>query len=264
MKTDKENESLKNIYDRVFSSNEKFFSFDPEIERNSIIESMNWNGKNILEIGCGTGELSREISERYEVIRITGIDYSASAIEKSIQNGNEKCEYHYLNILEDFEKIESMGPFDIVVMQGVLEHFEKPYDLMKMIVENLVKDGGELVSSSPSFINLRGYIWMTLQILFNVPMSLTDVSFIDPMEMETFLEKYGRVHKKGIYHSVGEGIKITADFNKRLRNALRDVNLYDRERVDKFLDYLNNLNKNYSPFHTNYSGAMTVYILEKR
>ena len=35
----------------------------------------------------------------------------------------------------------------------------------------LLKKDGILLTSSPSFLNPRGYVWMTLQLLFDVPMS---------------------------------------------------------------------------------------------
>ena len=51
----------------------------------------------------------------------------------------------------------------------------------KKAVNNLKKEG-MIISASPSFMNPRGYVWMTLQLLLNVPMSLSDVHFFSPTD----------------------------------------------------------------------------------
>ena len=52
-----------------------------------------------------------------------------------------------------------------------------------------LKPQGQLVVTCPSFLNLRGHVWMTLQLLLDVPMSLTDLHFICPFDMERWAEE---------------------------------------------------------------------------
>ena len=69
-------------------------------------------------------------------------------------------------------------------MQGVLEHLDKPFKTLRSIIIANLKKNGQFITSSPSFLNPRGYVWMTLQLLFDVPMSLTDIHFLCPFDFE--------------------------------------------------------------------------------
>ncbi len=56
---------------------------------------------------------------------------------------------------------------------------------------NLVKSRGEIVLTCPYFLNLRSFVWMSLMLLLDVPMSLTDCHFISPFDIEDWLEGSG-------------------------------------------------------------------------
>jgi hypothetical protein len=129
-------------------------------------------------------------------------------------------------------------------------------------METTVKDGGFLVTSSPSFINPRGYVWMTLAKLFDVPMSLTDLHFICPFDMQKFCDENNYdLEYESIHQDWGSGDTMIRDFNKRLRNALRDANM-DNSKVDDLLEWLYNANKYYVTNES--SGAIVVYRMRKK
>lgn len=64
-----------------------------------------------------------------------------------------------LNILqEDLNTLElSRGSFDLVLMTEVIEHLEKPEEVLKKIIE-ILKPGGYLIISAPNYLNIAG-IW---------------------------------------------------------------------------------------------------------
>ncbi len=51
------------------------------------------------------------------------------------------------------------GKYDIVVMNGVLEHMENPYDTLKHVKDNfLLNKDSIIISGRPSFLNVNGKI----------------------------------------------------------------------------------------------------------
>ncbi len=68
-------------------------------------------GKNVLEIGCGTGSLLAALEPKHG----TGIDLSGKMIEKA----REK--YPHLHFLcGDISNLSSTDPFDFVILAGTL------------------------------------------------------------------------------------------------------------------------------------------------
>ncbi len=252
-----ENKDLKKKYDKIYSENsQKFFTFYNYNESKTILDLISWIDKKVLEIGCGEGRLAT-------MIKIAGaksvlaVDYSKEAI------GIAKNSFN-INGLEfmqnDYKEIK--GKYDVVVLQGVLEHFENPFEVLDHIIENLTNENGIVINSSPSFLNLRGHIWMTLALLFDVPMSLSDLNFLCVFDFETFCEARGLfITYKSSDQDWGCGKRLIIDFQKRLRNALRDVNMLNEIKLNKFLDWLKKASKYCN--YTDYSGANIIYKISK-
>ena len=165
-----------------------------------------------------------------------------------------------LNIsnLEFFYKDASTvkGKYDAIVMAGVLEHIDEPFSLIdKLIKENLNK-GGKIITASPSFLNPRGYVWMTLQMLLDVPMSLSDIHFFSPSDFNNYAKSRGlKVSMFSIDHDWGGGDRTILDFKKRLVNALKDKGL-NNQNVPEFLEWLKESIAYFN--HDDNSGAITI------
>ena len=71
-------------------------------------------------------------------------------------------------------------------MQGVLEHLDDPFTELKWMMDNLLTEKGDVITSSPCFLNTRGIVWMTLDMLGAV-MSKTDLHYLDPWEFRGVL-----------------------------------------------------------------------------
>ena len=129
-------------------------------------------------------------------------------------------------------------------------------------MNNNLNKGGVLITASPSFVNPRGYVWMTLQKLLNVPMSLTDVHFFSPSDMFNFAKKNNcNLNFTTIAHDWGGGKRTIKDFKKRLVNALKDAKLNNKQ-VKPFLIWLEDAMKYFK--HTNDTGALMVCRLLKK
>jgi len=250
------NQDLKKKYDEIFKGGANtFFTSDGFEEALKIAACCNWEDKKVLDLGCGEGRLISMIAGAGASEAI-GVDYSEEAINKAVTT----FELPNLDfIADDYKNVQNK--FDVVVMQGVMEHFDKPWDELQYIIDNLLYENGSVITSSPSFLNPRGYVWMTLAKLFDVPMSLTDLHFICPFDMINFCNKYNyHLEYQSIYQDWGCGNGMLKDLNKRLHNALQDANM-DNGKVKDLLEWLSQASRYFK--QDNDSGAIVVYSIKK-
>ena len=254
----KTNTDLIKIYDAVHAADKKFFTVPPIEESIEIFKEIkDWNNLRVLEIGCGLGDLAAMVAKA-GASKVVACDYSKSSIQKA----KETYVLHNLEyICDDFNNLHFSEKFDIIILQGVLEHFDRPWKSLKYIIENFLNDSGTVINSCPAFYNPRGYIWMTLQLLFDVPMSLTDLHFLDIHDFKKFTSQNNlNLSWRSIHNSWGCGVGLVNDYKKRLNNALRDANLSNKN-VDKLLDWV----LESSPYFVknNDSGACVIYKIKK-
>ena len=250
------NAELKEKYNKIFKEgSDNFFTCNVFHESHKIAGIHNWEGLRVLDIGCGEGILPAMIAHA-GAKEVIGVDYS----EEAIDNANSKFKIPNLKFIAgDYRNVEDT--FDVITMQGVLEHFDEPWEELKNIVDNYLVDDGLVITSSPSFLNPRGYVWMTLQKLFDIPMSLTDLHYICPFDVEEFCEEWDcGLEYESIHQDWGGGETMIRDFNKRLRNALRDANM-DNSKVDDLLEWLDKAKEYFQP--NNDTGAIVVYRIYK-
>jgi SAM-dependent methyltransferase len=150
-------------------------------EESLLIHSMCvWTNCRVLEIGCGSGRLAAHLAA-HGAAEVVGLDYSSAAIaqaEARHQADNLQFVTGNLGMIP--------GTWDRIVLQGVLEHMDEPWERLEGYVANLLNPGGFIVTSSPHFGNPRGYVWQTLRLLLGVPMSLTDLHAICPWDMQAW------------------------------------------------------------------------------
>lgn len=151
---------------------------------------------------------------------------------------------------------------DLVFSFGVLEHMDDPRSTLGSLFA-CAKDDGLVVVSCPSFLNVRGVIWMTLALLWGVPMSLSDRHFLTLQDFKDMASSHGGVLVEAFSAdlSVGQGADFGRDMRKRLTNALRDAKL-DNSGVEKAVQWFERNLPDYAAGEL--SGAETVYVFEKR
>lgn len=251
------NSDLAQEYDSIYrEGSSSFYSFSSFPESHAIVSMLSdWRGLKVLEIGCGEGRLAALLSFAGGLVE--AVDYSAEAIkiatrQFNLPNVNYQC--------KDYHDVK--GRFDVVVLQGVLEHLDKPFAELEYMLNALLGEQGRLITSSPSFINPRGYIWMALHHLFKARMSLSDLHFLCPFDFEEFATQHGlQLETESSDLDWGGGERLLVDFRKRLPNALRDAGL-DGSGVNDLLAWLGKALPYQAPHE--YAGANMVYKLTRQ
>jgi SAM-dependent methyltransferase len=100
---------------------------------------------NILDVGCGGGEIAVALAKMGH--SVFGIDIKESNIRSaiSISEGNSVV----FKVLDAFQIDTFKQEFDVVICSEVLEHFEKPEILCSKIAHQ-IKKGGTLIVTMPN------------------------------------------------------------------------------------------------------------------
>jgi 2-polyprenyl-3-methyl-5-hydroxy-6-metoxy-1,4-benzoquinol methylase len=179
-------EKLKNHYEEVYQKGayENYFTFNSYSIWKAVLDQVeDWRGRSVLEVGCGQGELSAMIAYA-GADSIEAIDYSQTAVDiaqerVNLPNVNFAC--------VDGQDVD--GIYNLITLAGVLEHTDDPWSFLDKLIDENLSDNGSLITVMPSFMNPRGFIWMTLQTLFDVPMSLSDLHFFSPTDIQEYAKK---------------------------------------------------------------------------
>ena len=229
------NTDLKQTYNTMHKTGKSAWFDDGQEERKAILEMGGpWDMKLVLEIGCGEGDLMNMIYSRGGLI--DGCDYSAEALETF------KHRYPMISVQTRCPKWEDLpgmpaGGYDILVMQGVMEHLDNPFTELADMIERFKPK--TVITSMPGFLNTRGIIWHTLDMLGAV-MSKTDLHFIDPWDVVRFCIDYGYSYRmESIEHGWGLGKKMIEDLYKRIPLALKDGGIpIEMPAVNRLLQWL--------------------------
>jgi 2-polyprenyl-3-methyl-5-hydroxy-6-metoxy-1,4-benzoquinol methylase len=285
-----DNLKLKEKYNEMHKQGKSSWFSDGEEERLTIYQmGRPWRGKRVLEIGCGEGHLAAMLHASGADVH--GVDYSATAIVAASDNYPSKkgriwdaCDYRelYQEVRQfssckicsiphtEVKKKRILNTYDVVVMQGVLEHLDEPWGELKWMMDHLVSGDGTLITSSPCFLNPRGIIWMTLATLFDVPMSLTDLHYLHPWEFTRFAELNDfNYHFKYCDQSWGNGKDMFRDLKDRLPKALADAGLHNSvENLPALMRFLGKYVERNLKVHPTKRiemlGATAVYKLTKK
>jgi methionine biosynthesis protein MetW len=112
-------------------------------ESTGIISTRIPSGARVLDVGCGTGSVSRLIMDACHCT-VLGIepdtDRAAAATSKGVDVvGAELIE----------ELIPQLGCFDVVLFADVLEHLVDPFGTLRL-AQRFLNDGGAVVASLPN------------------------------------------------------------------------------------------------------------------
>jgi 2-polyprenyl-3-methyl-5-hydroxy-6-metoxy-1,4-benzoquinol methylase len=113
------------------------------------------HGLRILNVGCGSGELSLQLAARGH--QVVGIDLEAAHIDLAVRNaaqasGGTNCRF----IASAIEDYRSETLFDCVVSTDVLEHIEDDRTAFARMME-LLRPGGLVLVAVPAGQWLFGY-----------------------------------------------------------------------------------------------------------
>lgn len=129
------------------------------------VESVDWSGKKILDIGCSNGKLSVEVMEKTDARELVGVDPNAGRIAKAVKlnkSGNFKnISFHVAS--SDNLKIFPDNSFDGIFCNMAFQQFRNP---QKALVEmfRVLKKGGEAIIN---FNIEKSPVWIQQEILYN-------------------------------------------------------------------------------------------------
>jgi SAM-dependent methyltransferase len=137
--------------------------------------------ESLIEIGCGTGELSYSLSKIFR-LKITGTDLSPSGIEfAKSQYVNDNLKYKSFDCLK--ENISEF--YDLSICSNTLEHFLNPYEMIDRILEfsrNLIilVPYNQPVTDGYSCEGGAGHVFQFTEESFNNYKVLESFKFITP------------------------------------------------------------------------------------
>jgi len=132
------------------------YPYQPEINQVAFdLVSKVINGKkdvkNILDVGCGYGLLSKELKKTYPKLNLYGIEH-AKEVSQSSQKTLKLLQYNIEDMALIKSKLKSQK-FDIIIFSDVLEHLYDPVGIIKSY-RSLLEEDGIIVVTVPNIANI--------------------------------------------------------------------------------------------------------------
>ncbi len=164
---------------------------------------------NVLEVGCGCGYTAEYLQGLYS--HYTGVDYAEKLIDYAREfNGYDNTDFVAANI-NDYEPEEKA---DVILMIGVLHHFDDYEATFRRILE-LLKPGGWVLINEPQSANLIIQIARKIRAVVDKSYSEDQLSFSSDMLKELF-EKSGlencRIVPQGLFSTPFAEVVFKPDF----------------------------------------------------
>lgn len=101
------------------------------------------DGLRVVDLGCGTGELTRRLADELPGSEVVGIDSSPEMLERAREQAREGLRFE----LGTIEKVE--GEWDLVFSHAAIHWVDDQRSLVARLL-SLLKPGGQLVVQLPS------------------------------------------------------------------------------------------------------------------
>ena len=179
--------------------------------------------KKILEVGCGKGKESLELSRAGA--EVTGIDFSHNAIS-SLKNIIEATSSKMTALQCDARNLPFQGnSFDLVFSQGVIEHFTNPQPLLREQFR-VLKPGGIIVVEVPNKYNIYTIYKHVMMFLRKWPPGW-ETEFSPKQLTKTIIE--AGFEPKGIVGWDTFSLRAIRKISKRFRIAEKPEKLWQKQ-----------------------------------
>lgn len=145
----------KTEYNWTHSGEDNSFNYLIKSLKKIIIENIKYK-ENFLDVGCGNGFLTKNISINFKNVK--AIDSSRSAIKYAKKNYNGKINF----INTDIENFKTKKKFNVISLIEVIEHLYSPDNAIKNL-KKLMSKNTILIISTP----YHGYLKNLLITFFN-------------------------------------------------------------------------------------------------
>ena len=175
-----------------------------------------WEGKRVLDVGCGGGFTTEFLAERG--CRVSGLDPSPKLIAAADRHAKQTGKDIDYTVGKSEHLPYEDGSFDIVTCVDVLEHVEDPAQAIREIHRVLAPGGVFLYDTINRTIRSRiVMIWLPEDVMKIVPKGAHAwKDFIKPKEMLSYLTDAGftpagKMRGIAIYGSRKDGSLITRE-----------------------------------------------------
>lgn len=132
--------------------------------------------KDVLELGCATGRVTRLLVEQHGC-RVTGVEYDAGAAERA----RPFCQRLVIgDVLDEATLAAAAGEYDVILAGDVLEHLRAPELALRALRPSL-RPGGCWVISVPNIAH-----WSVRKELLRGRFDYTDTGVMDRTHLRWF------------------------------------------------------------------------------
>jgi trans-aconitate 2-methyltransferase len=100
-------------------------------------------GLRVVDLGCGTGELTLRLADHLPGSQVTGLDNAASMLEKAAPLSRPGLRF------EDGDQAELSGEWDLIFSNAAL-HWSEEHPLLLAHLYGLLREGGQIAVQVPS------------------------------------------------------------------------------------------------------------------
>jgi malonyl-CoA O-methyltransferase len=147
-------EKLKRRFSRNIETYDEYANVQKHMSKKLLSMVQIEDGMNILEIGCGTGYLTKLILEKDKNVKITAVDIAPGMIEFCKKDKDLKSVDFFQG---DIEKMDLTEEYDLIISNATFQWFNHLDETLKKLKESLSKYGVLLFSTfgQDTFCELR-------------------------------------------------------------------------------------------------------------
>lgn len=149
------------------------------LERDVILKQIKGSNINILDVGCGSGELGNRLKKQNNV-QVYGIEINKKAFKKAEQ----KLDKVYHGNIETMHMPFEKETFDYIILGDVLEHLINPKTILKKLFTYL-NNSGSIIITVP---NVK-YWRTTKSLIFKDEWEYQDWGILDFTHLRFFTKK---------------------------------------------------------------------------
>lgn len=189
-------------------------------------------GISVIDLGCGTGELTSKLLDYLEDSKVLGIDSSEEMLEKAAQFKTSRLNFEKRSIEEQLHLGDT---YDLIISNAAIQWCNNHKELFPRIISK-IKEGGQLAVQIPS-----NHEYVVHQLLRKIaetePYKTAYNSWTRAYTVLT-IEEYSRI----LFDNKGQGITV---YEKVFPHVLEDANaVFNWASGTAMLPYIERLPEN--------------------